>query len=92
MVLKNHAGFRVLRLIVFTHFLMRFHNYSTLLLALPFWNLLSHCSVFKVRLPTFSKVRFQYPTPLLGTEIRSYQAGGPKWTRTTDLTIISRVL
>ena len=65
---------------------------STLLLALPFWNYHSHCSVFKVRAPTFSKVRFQYPTHKLGTEIRSYQAGGPKWTRTTDLTIISRVL
>ena len=26
------------------------------------WNYHSHCSVFKVRLPTFVKVRFQYPT------------------------------
>ena len=35
---------------------------STLLLALPFWNYHSHCSVFKVRAPTFSKVRSQYST------------------------------
>ncbi len=34
---------------------------STLLLALPSGIIISHCSVFKVRSPTFVKVRFQYP-------------------------------
>ena len=92
-VLKNHAGFRVLRLIVFTHFKNVFPQFnSTLLLALPFWNYHSHCSVFKVRAPTFLRSDFSIQPIKLGTEIRSYQAGGPKWTRTTDLTIISRVL
>ena len=31
---------------------------STLLLALPFWNYHSHCSVFKVRAPTFLRSDF----------------------------------
>ena len=89
-VLKNHAGFRVFWLIVFTHLFPQF----ALLCCLLFHSgiITSHCSVFKVRAPTFVKVGFQYPTLQLGTEIRSYLAGGPKWTRTTDLTIISRVL
>ena len=54
---------------------------------------LSHCSVFKVRIPTFIKVRSQYSTSQLSTEIQTYLVfGGPKWTRTIDLSIISRVL
>ena len=55
------------------------------------WNYHSHCSVFKVRLPTLLRSDFSIQIPL-GTEIRSQRPGGPKWTRTTDLTIISRVL
>ena len=57
-------------LIVFTHSSKQFPvqikvstiSASTLLLALPSGIITSHCSVFKVRLPTFVKVRFQYPT------------------------------
>ena len=49
-----------LRLIVFTHLFPQF----ALLCCLLFHSgiITSHCSVFKVRAPTFSKVRFQYPT------------------------------
>ena len=69
---KNHAGFRDFWLIVFTHItrtafaiLIKVSTISasTLLLALPSGIIISHCSVFKVRLPTFVKVRFQHPNP-----------------------------
>ena len=59
----------------------------SLLLAFNIWNYhivqFSRCSFQPV------KVRFQYPIPWI---LKSNLTGGPKWTRTTDLTIISRVL
>ena len=60
-------------------------------LLLPSHNLhqMSQCSVFKVHLELslieiFFSEDFNQPS--------SQKNGGPKWTRTTDLTIISRVL
>ena len=74
-------------------FKMCFHNCSSLLLALPFWNHHIHIVQFsRCALQPFLRSDFSIQLLLkLGTEIRSYP-GGPKWTRTTDLTIISRVL
>ena len=55
---------------------MCFHNLLYSVACSSILESSSHCSVFKVRAPTFSKVRFQYPTPTLGTEIRSYKLVG----------------
>ena len=64
---------------------------STLLLALPFWNHLHIVQFSRCALQPSLRSDLSIQ-PQLSTEIRSYLAGGPKWTRTTDLTIISRVL
>ena len=75
-----------------------------LLLASHTFNL--HCSVFKVQLPASFKTRLKYPISRilqssfeLSSEVlfasfffQEKGSGGPKWTRTTDLTIISRAL
>ena len=75
-----------------------------LLLASHAFNL--HCSVFKVQLPASFKTRLKYPISRilqssfeLSSEVlfasfffQEKGSGGPKWTRTTDLTIISRAL
>ena len=56
-------------------------------------SLSSHCSVFKVQFfqPLLKPdLKIQIP---LGFEIQQQiLSGGPEWTRTTDLTIISRTL
>ena len=64
------------------------------------------CSVFKVQFPTFKldggDNRDRTDDPLLAKQVLSqlsytpmlytFLNGGPKWARTTDLTIISRAL
>ena len=53
-------------------------------------SILEQCSVFKVQTLTL-KVRFERLNFLQALK-SNLMDGGPKWTRTTDLTIISRVL
>ena len=64
---------------------------STLLLALPSGIIIHIVQFSRCAFQPLLRSDFSIQIPL-GTEIRSYHAGGPKWTRTTDLTIISRVL
>ena len=49
-----------------------------------------HCSVFKVQLQSLSRPDRNICYQVLRSNIE--RSGGPKWTRTTDLTIISRAL
>ena len=59
---------------------------------LPYFTfVLLHCSVFKVQLSDFA-IRFEDPMLWVFKSNNKLSFGGPKWTRTTDLTIISRVL
>ena len=59
-VLKNHAGFRVLRLIVFTHC---FHNLLYSVACSSILELSFTLFSFQGALSNLFKVRFQYPTP-----------------------------
>ena len=74
--------------ITFAFHAFQHENLSVALLHL----LSSHCSVFKVQLPTAFAVRFEDPTSVGSSNPAANLLGGPEWARTTDLTIISRTL
>ena len=89
----------LLRLIVILPLLERlspfyqlsFHNILLLITSVACFHFSSLCSVFKVHAPV--ETGYKPSTPLKACiRLHPYLSGGPKWTRTTDLTIISRVL
>ena len=79
---------------------INFPQYFTLLLrafsARPLLSCFTlHCSVFKVQSNAFTQALIEIPIRRLQSTLKfSFKPknGGPKWTRTTDLTIISRTL
>ena len=74
--------------ITFVFHTVQYGNLSVALLHFRFVTLFSFQGAFLL----IFAIRFEDPIPWVFKSNNKLSFGGPKWTRTTDLTIISRVL